>query len=178
GILMLEELEHAKARNAKIYGEIIGYGASCDAHHITAPREDGSGAAKAMSHALSDAELNPETIDYINAHGTSTSLNDKGETMAVKSVFGTHCKNLLISSTKSMTGHLLGGSGAVEAVFTIKALQEGFVPATINYQVKDSECDLNVVPNVGLEKEIHCALSNSFGFGGHNASIVLKKWED
>ena len=151
GILMLEELEHAKARGAKIYAEVVGYGASCDAHHITAPLEDGSGAVKSMENALKDGALKVSDVDYINAHGTSTALNDKGETAAVKALFGACAKELMISSTKSMTGHLLGGSGAVEAVITVKALQDGFVPATLNYQVPDPECDLNVVPNEGVK---------------------------
>ncbi|NZA36921.1 beta-ketoacyl-ACP synthase II [Eubacterium callanderi] len=178
GILMLEELEHAKARGAKIYAEVVGYGTSCDAHHITAPLEDGSGAVKSMKNALKDGGLAVSDVDYINAHGTSTALNDKGETAAVKTLFGDHAKELMISSTKSMTGHLLGGSGAVEAVITVKALQDGFVPATLNYQVPDPECDLNVVPNEGVKKDIHCAISNSFGFGGHNATLAFAKWED
>ena len=178
GILMLEELEHAKARGAKIYAEVVGYGTSCDAHHITAPLEDGSGAVKSMKNALKDGELAVSDVDYINAHGTSTALNDKGETAAVKALFGDHAKELMISSTKSMTGHLLGGSGAVEAVITVNALQDGFVPATLNYQVPDPECDLNVVPNEGVKKDIHCAISNSFGFGGHNATLAFAKWED
>jgi len=178
GILMLEELEHAKARGAKIYAEVVGYGTSCDAHHITAPFEDGSGAVKSMKNALKDGGLAVCDVDYINAHGTSTALNDKGETAAVKALFGDHAKALMISSTKSMTGHLLGGSGAVEAVITVKALQDGFVPATLNYQVPDPECDLNVVPNEGVKKDIHCAISNSFGFGGHNATLAFAKWED
>ena len=178
GILMLEELEHAKARDAKIYAEVVGYGTSCDAHHITAPLEDGSGAVKSMKNALKDGELAVSDVDYINAHGTSTALNDKGETAAVKALFGDHAKELMISSTKSRTGHLLGGSGAVEAVITVKALQDGFVPATLNYQVPDPECDLNVVPNEGVKKDIHCAISNSFGFGGHNATLAFTKWED
>ncbi|ALU15135.1 beta-ketoacyl-acyl-carrier-protein synthase II FabF [Eubacterium limosum] len=178
GILMLEELEHAKARGAKIYAEVVGYGASCDAHHITAPLEDGSGAVKSMENALKDGALKVSDVDYINAHGTSTALNDKGETAAVKALFGACAKELMISSTKSMTGHLLGGSGAVEAVITVKALQDGFVPATLNYQVPDPECDLNVVPNEGVKKDIRCAISNSFGFGGHNATLAFSKWED
>ncbi|MDO5432147.1 beta-ketoacyl-ACP synthase II [Eubacterium sp.] len=178
GILMLEELEHAKARDAKIYAEVVGYGASCDAHHITAPLEDGSGAVKSMENALKDGALKVSDVDYINAHGTSTALNDKGETAAVKALFGACAKELMISSTKSMTGHLLGGSGAVEAVITVKALQDGFVPATLNYQVPDPECDLNVVPNEGVKKDIRCAISNSFGFGGHNATLAFSKWED
>lgn len=178
GILILEELEHAKARNAKIYGEIVGYGSSCDAHHITAPLDDGSGGAKAMVQALQDACIKAEDIDYINAHGTSTKLNDKTETMAVKAAFKDHAYKLAISSTKSNTGHLLGASGAVEAIISIKSLQEGFIPATINYQESDPDCDLDIVANQGRHQDIHYAMSNSLGFGGHNASLVFKKWED
>ena len=177
GILVLEELQHALSRGAKIYAEFVGYGATCDAYHMTAPRPDGSGGAKAMAVALSDAGIAPEEVDYINAHGTSTHLNDAGETAAVKAVFGDHAHALAISSTKSMTGHMLGAAGAVEAIFTALSLHDGFVPATINYQVPDPECDLDVVPNEGREKALRCALSNSLGFGGHNGSILLKKWE-
>ena len=177
GILVLEELQHALSRGAKIYAEFVGYGATCDAYHMTAPRPDGSGGAKAMAMALSDAGIAPEEVDYINAHGTSTHLNDAGETAAVKAVFGDHACALAISSTKSMTGHMLGAAGAVEAIFTALSLHDGFVPATINYQVPDPECDLDVVPNEGREKALRCALSNSLGFGGHNGSILLKKWE-
>ena len=177
GILVLEELQHALSRGAKIYAEFVGYGATCDAYHMTAPRPDGSGGAKAMAMALSDAGVAPEEVDYINAHGTSTHLNDAGETAAVKAVFGDHARALAISSTKSMTGHMLGAAGAVEAIFTALSLHDGFVPATINYQVPDPECDLDVVPNEGREKALRCVLSNSLGFGGHNGSILLKKWE-
>ena len=177
GSLVLEELQHALSRGAKIYAEFVGYGATCDAYHMTAPRPDGSGGAKAMAVALSDAGIAPEEVDYINAHGTSTHLNDAGETAAVKAVFGDHAHALAISSTKSMTGHMLGAAGAVEAIFTALSLHDGFVPATINYQVPDPECDLDVVPNEGREKALRCALSNSLGFGGHNGSILLKKWE-
>ena len=177
GILVLEELQHALSRGARIYAEFVGYGATCDAYHMTAPRPDGSGGAKAMAMALSDAGIAPEEVDYINAHGTSTHLNDAGETAAVKAVFGDHAHALAISSTKSMTGHMLGAAGAVEAIFTALSLHDGFVPATINYQVPDPECDLDVVPNEGREKALRCALSNSLGFGGHNGSILLKKWE-
>lgn len=177
-VMILEELEHARARGAKIYGEITGYGASCDAHHITAPLEDGRGAAKSMENALKDAGEVKEHVDYINAHGTGTPLNDKGETIAVKAVFGDLADNLLVSSTKSMTGHMLGASGAIEAFICIMALKEGFVPATINYKVPDPECDLNIVPNTGIQKDIHLAMSNSLGFGGHNATLVMKKWEE
>ena len=176
-VLLLEELEHAKARGAKIYAEVVGYGATCDAYHMTAPLPDGSGGAKAMAMALRDADARPEDVDYINAHGTSTHLNDAGETAAVKAVFGPHAAKLAVSSTKSMTGHMLGAAGAVEAMFCAFALHDGFIPATINYQVPDPECDLDVVPNVGREAPLRYALSNSLGFGGHNGSILLKKWE-
>lgn len=176
-IVILEELETALARNAKIYGEIVGYGTTCDANHITAPLEDGSMGALAMTLAIKDAKLLPENVDYVNAHGTSTPLNDKTETLAVKRAFGDHAQKLMMSSTKSMTGHMLGASGAVEAIISIKALQEGFVPATINLVNQDPLCDLDVVANVGRKKDIMYAMSNSLGFGGHNASIVLKKWE-
>lgn len=177
-VLILEELEHAKARGAKIYGEFLGYGASCDAFHITLPLEDGSGARKAMAAALKDGDVATESIDYINAHGTSTGPNDKMETSAVKDLFGDHARELYMSSTKSMTGHLLGASGAVEALITIKALQEGFVPPTVNYQVPDPDCDLNIVPNEGIKQGLTYGMSNSFGFGGHDTSILFKKWED
>ena len=177
-ILVLEELEHAKKRGANIIAEVVGYGATCDAYHITAPAPDGSGGAKAMAMALEDGDVSAEEVDYVNAHGTSTHLNDAGETAAVKTVFGQHAYKLMMSSTKSMTGHMLGAAGAVEAMFTALALKEGFVPATINYQVPDEACDLDIVPNEGREAEIRYAVSNSLGFGGHNASLVLKKWED
>lgn len=176
-VLVLEELEHALARGAKIYGEVVGYGANCDAHHITAPLEDGSGAAKCMQLAMKDGNVAPEQIQYINAHGTSTPLNDKGETRAVKAAFGDHAKKLMMSSTKSMTGHLLGASGAVEAIVTTLAVQNDFAPATINYQVPDEECDLDIVPNEGRNVEIEYAMSNSLGFGGHNATIIIKKYK-
>ena len=178
GILLLEELEHAKARGAKIYAELVGYGATCDAYHMTAPRPDGSGAAKAMSMAIADAGAAPEEVGYINAHGTSTPLNDAGETAAVKAVFGDHAYKLAMSSTKSMTGHMLGAAGAVEAIFTALSLRDGFLPATIHYSVPDPACDLDVVPNEGRSADIRYALSNSLGFGGHNGSILLKKWEE
>ena len=177
GILVLEELEHAQKRGAKIYAEVVGYGATCDAYHITAPRPDGSGGAKAMAMALSDGGVEPTDVDYINAHGTSTHLNDAGETAAVKTVFGEHAYKLAISSTKSMTGHMLGAAGAVEAIFTALSLHDGFIPATINYRERDEECDLDVVPGVGRQADIHYAVSNSLGFGGHNGSLLLKKWE-
>ena len=177
GILLLEELEHAQARNAKIYAEVVGYGATCDAYHMTAPRPDGSGGVKAMTIALADGGAAPEDVDYINAHGTSTHLNDAGETAAVKTVFGQHAYELAISSTKSMTGHMLGAAGAVEAIFTALSLWDGYIPATIHYQVPDEECDLDVVPNEGRKADLRYALSNSLGFGGHNGTILFKKWE-
>ncbi|WP_293009439.1 MULTISPECIES: beta-ketoacyl-ACP synthase II [unclassified Oscillibacter] len=177
-ILLLEELDHALARGAKIYAEFVGYGSTCDAYHMTAPLPGGEGGAKAMALALSDAGARPEDVDYINAHGTSTPLNDAGETSAIKTVFGEHAKKLAVSSTKSMTGHMLGAAGAAEALFSALALKEGYLPATINYQVSDPACDLDVVPNVGRNAELRYALSNSLGFGGHNGSILLKKWED
>ena len=176
-ILVLEELEHARARGAQILGEITGYGATCDAYHITAPAPGGEGGAKAMSLALEDAGVAPEEVGYINAHGTSTPMNDSCETQAIKTAFGEHAYHLAVSSTKSMTGHMLGAAGAVEAVFTAQALLDGFLPATIGYQEPDPECDLDVVPNVGRSADIKYAMSNSLGFGGHNASILLKKWE-
>ena len=175
-VLILEEEEHAKKRGAKIYGEVVGYGANCDANHITAPLEDGSMAAKCLTLALNDANVKPEDIDYINAHGTSTHLNDSGETKAIKLAFSEHAKKLMVSSTKSMTGHLLGAAGAVEAGFSVLALKDGFVPATIGYENFDEECDLDIVPNVGRNKDIKYAVSNSLGFGGHNACLVFKKY--
>ena len=177
GMLVLEEYEHAKARGAKIYAEVAGYGANCDAHHITAPAPGGAGGAACMAQALADAGMEPEAIGYINAHGTSTSMNDACETAAIHTTFGDHAAKLAVSSTKSMTGHLLGAAGAVETIFTTMALVEGFLPATIGYQVPDPACDLDVVPNQGRKADIKAALSNSLGFGGHNACIVLKKWE-
>ena len=177
-ILLLEELEHAKARGANVIAEVMGYGATCDAYHITAPAPEGRGGAKAMAQALADGGVSPGQVDYINAHGTSTHLNDAGETAAVKTVFGDHARQLMMSSTKSMTGHMLGAAGAVECAFTALALQEGFVPATIHYEKPDPECDLDVVPNEGRQVCLNYAMSNSLGFGGHNASIVLKKWEE
>ena len=177
GILVLEEYDHAIKRGAKIYAEIVGYGANCDAYHITAPDPEGNGGAKCMSLAIEDAGLKPEDIDYINAHGTSTPLNDAGETLAIKKAFDEHAYKLVVSSTKSMTGHLLGGAGAVEAIFSAMAIKDGFVPATINYREKDPACDLDIVPNEGRNIAIRTALSNSLGFGGHNASIILRKAE-
>lgn len=176
GILILESLEHAQARGATILCELTGYGTTDDAHHISAPAENGAGAAMSMKHALEDAGLPGNAIGYINAHGTSTPLNDKSETAAIKTVFGGQAYNIPISSTKSMTGHLLGASGAVEAVFSIMALREGVIPATINYQTPDPECDLDYVPNQPRKVQIEHAMSNSFGFGGHNATLVFTKF--
>jgi 3-oxoacyl-[acyl-carrier-protein] synthase II len=175
GILILEEYEHAKKRNAKIYGEIVGYGTSCDAHHITAPLDDGSGGAKAMSLALEDASIRKDQIDYINAHGTSTPLNDKSETKAVKKAFERYATTIPISSTKSNTGHLLGASGAIEASICVQALQHDTIPATIHYQEKDPECDLDIVANTNRKAKLEYVMSNSLGFGGHNASLIFKK---
>ncbi|MCR5545438.1 MAG: beta-ketoacyl-ACP synthase II [Lachnospiraceae bacterium] len=175
GILVLEEYEHAKARGAHIYAEIVGYGSNCDAYHITSPSPDGKGGAACMKLAIEDAEIKKVDISYINAHGTSTSLNDKFETAAIKSVFGDKAKDLYVSSTKSMTGHLLGGAGGVEAVFTVKALEDNFVPPTVGLQETDEDMDLNYVPGKGIETELSYALSNSLGFGGHNACLIFKK---
>lgn len=175
GILILEEYEHAVKRGAKIYCEVVGYGASCDANHITAPLEDGSMAAVCMDLAIKDAGVKPEDVNYINAHGTSTHFNDKGETMAIKRVFGEDTK-VMVSSTKAMTGHLLGASGAVEGIISALSVQNDYVPATINYKVADEECDLDIVPNEGRNVTVNYALSNSLGFGGHNASVLFKKF--
>lgn len=177
GILILESLEHAKKRNAKIYAEVAGYGATCDAYHMTAPAPDGESAARAMEEALRDAEIDCSKMSYINAHGTSTHYNDSSETMAIKRVFGDKAKEIPVSSTKSMTGHLLGAAGAIEAVVCVKALQDSFVPATIGYKMPDPECDLDYVPNEGRHQELQYAMSNSLGFGGHNAVLVFKKAE-
>lgn len=176
-VLLLEELEHARRRGAKIYAEMMGYGATCDAYHMTAPRPDGSGGAKAMALALADGGVRPEEVGYINAHGTSTHLNDAIETAAVKAVFGDHARQLAVSSTKSMTGHMLGAAGAVEAMFTALVLRDAFLPATIHYRTPDEECDLDIVPNQGRAAAVEYALSNSLGFGGHNGSVLLKRWE-
>ena len=175
GILILEELEHARRRNAKIYAEMAGYGASADAYHITAPDPEGTGMALAMESALQDAVLKPEEIDYINAHGTSTRWNDLVETKAIKKVFGVKAKEIPVSSTKSMTGHMLGASGAVELAFCCLALRDNIVPPTINYETPDPDCDLDYVPNQSRSLPLRSALSNSFGFGGHNAVLVVKK---
>ncbi|VYT83580.1 beta-ketoacyl-ACP synthase II [Clostridium tertium] len=174
--LILEDLDSALERGAKIYGEVVGYGTTCDAYHITSPTLDGNGAYRAMRDAINDAKLNASDINYVNAHGTSTEINDKVETLAIKQVFGESTKDVYVSSTKSMTGHLLGAAGAVEAIISIKALEDGFVPATINYVNKDEECDLNLVVNEGVKKEIDYTMSNSLGFGGHNGSVIFKKW--
>jgi 3-oxoacyl-[acyl-carrier-protein] synthase II len=173
GILVFEELEHAKARGAKIYAEVLGYGASADAGHITQPDEHGTGAARAMTQALRDADLAPDAIDYINAHGTSTPLGDAAETAAVKSVFGEHARKVSISSTKSQLGHLLGASGGVELLITCLAIRDSMVPPTINYETPDPACDLDYTPNQARERAVRGAMSNSFGFGGHNGSIVI-----
>ncbi len=178
GIIILEELEHAKARGAHIYGEVVGYGATADAYHITSPAPGGEGAARSMMMAVKDGGLNVEDITYINVHGTSTPYNDKFETMAIKSVFGDHAKELLISSTKSMTGHMLGAAGGIEAIACLLALSEGHVHGTMNIQNQDPELDLNVLPNKGVDTEVNAVLSNSLGFGGHNATICMKKYVD
>lgn len=176
GILFLEELEHAKARGAKIYGEMVGYGMTCDAYHMTAPVPGGQGAAKAIELALKDANLSKENVDYINAHGTSTSANDSNETKAIKKALGDRAKEIVVSSTKSMTGHLLGGSGGIEAVATVMAIANDQVPPTINLVNPDSECDLDYVSNSSREHQVNVALSNSFGFGGHNVTLAFKKY--
>jgi len=177
GILVLEELEHAKKRGAKIYAEIVGYGATCDAFHVTAPAENGEGGARAMQLALNDAKITADKIDYINAHGTSTPLNDKNETAAIKTVFGKHAKNLKVNSTKSMTGHTLGAAAGIEAIACCKSLETGKIHPTTNYENPDPECDLDYVPNKAIEHKVDYALSNSLGFGGHNGVIIFKKCE-
>lgn len=175
GIIVLEELEHAKKRGAKIYAELIGYGATSDAYHITSPSPDGEGAARAMTRAIEDANIKPEEIDYINAHGTATHLNDMYETMAIKKALGEASKKVLVSSTKGNIGHLLGAAGSVEAVFCVKAIQDQIVPPTINYKEKDEDCDLDIVPNEVRKTNVNIVMSNSLGFGGHNGSIIMKK---
>jgi 3-oxoacyl-[acyl-carrier-protein] synthase II len=177
GILILESLEHAQQRDARIYAEIVGYGASSDAFHITAPDEDGAGAIQSMEAALRDAGLRPDEIDYINAHGTSTPLNDRTETLAIHSVFGEHARQIPVSSTKSMIGHLMGAAGAVEAIACVKSLETGWIHPTINYETPDPNCNLDYVPNKARETQPQTALSNSFGFGGHNATIILRRWK-
>lgn len=176
GTLVLEDLDHALARGAKIYGEVVGCGMTGDAFHLTAPAPGGEGAVRSMKMAIEDAGIKPEDVDYINAHGTSTELNDKNETNAIKTVFGDHAYRLSISSTKSMTGHLLGAAGAIEAIASLLAIKHSIIPPTIHYDEPDPECDLNYTPNKAVEKEITYALSNTFGFGGHNATILLKKY--
>ncbi len=176
-ILVLESEEHAQARGAKIYAEVVGYGSTNDAYHISAPAKNGRGAADCMRIALKNADLDITDIDYINAHGTSTPLNDKSETAAIKTVFGEHAYNVPVSSTKSMTGHLMGASGALEGMFCSLAIQNGIIPPTINYEVPDPECDLDYVPNEARKKDLKYVMSNSFGFGGHNATIILAKYQ-
>lgn len=175
GMLVLEEYEHAKARGAKIYAEICGYGLSSDAYHIAAPPEDGAGGVRAMKMALKDGQLSPEDVNYVNAHGTSTPLNDKCETLGLKTVFGSHAKKLAVSSTKSMTGHMLGAAGGIEAVFTALSVSENIAPPTINHNQPSPECDLDYVPNEARKMDINVAITNSFGFGGTNAVIAMKK---
>ena len=175
GILVLENLDHAKKRNAKLIGEIIGYGATADAYHITSPNPQGTGAEKAILNAISDAGINKNNIEYINAHGTSTYYNDKVETKVIKNIFKQRAKDLYVTSTKSMTGHLLGATGGIEAIATILSMNNNYIPPTINYSTPDSDCDLNYVPNKGISKKINYALSNNFGFGGHNSCILFKK---
>ena len=175
-MLILEELEHAKKRGAKIYAEVIGFGSTTDAYHITSPCPDGEGGAKAMMRAIEDSKINKEDVDYINAHGTSTHLNDSTETMAIKTAFGEASKKLMVSSTKGNVGHLLGAAGSLEALICVKAIENQLVPPTINYKVKDEECDLDVVPNEPRKANLNIVMSNSLGFGGHNASVVIKKY--
>lgn len=177
GIVVLESLEHAQKRGAKIYAEVVGYGTTCDAYHITSPSPEGEGATKSMELSMEEAGISKEEISYINAHGTSTPYNDKFETVAIKKVFGEYAYKIPVSSTKGMTGHLLGAAGGLEAVICAKALEEGYIPPTIGYKVKDEECDLDYVPNVGREAELKYVLSNSLGFGGHNATLIFKRWE-
>ena len=178
GVLLLEELEHAKKRGAKIYAEVVGYGATSDAYHITSPAPDGEGGARAMENAMKDAGIKPEEVTYINAHGTATHLNDKFETMAVKKAFGEASKKVMVSSTKGHTGHLLGAAGGIEAIACIKAIETGMVPPTIGYKVPDEECDLDIIPNVARKVDVKYAMSNNLGFGGHNGSILFKKYEE
>lgn len=178
GVVVLEELEHAKKRNAKIYAEIVGYGATCDAYHITSPAEDGSGAAKAMQLAMNDGGIKPEDVDYINAHGTSTHHNDLYETRAIKLAFGNNAEQLIVNSTKSMTGHLLGAAGAVEFIVCVKSIEEGFIHQTMGLETPDDECDLNYAIGSPVRKIVKCALSNSLGFGGHNATLAVKAYQE
>ncbi len=176
GILIFEELEHAKARGAKIYAEVVGFGASGDAYHITAPAPEGEGAVRAMQMALDMAGITPDKVDYVNAHGTSTDLNDKNESIAIKKVFGPHAYKMAVSSTKSMTGHLLGAAGAIELIACCLALEHSLIPPTMNFENPDEFCDLNYIPNKAVNREIEYAMSNSFGFGGHNAVLLLRRW--
>ena len=178
GILVLEEARHAEARGARIYGEVLGYASTGDAYHITSPAPGGEGAARAMAQALADAGLKPEDVDYINAHGTSTQLNDKSETAAIKRVFGESAYKIPVSSTKSMTGHLLGAAGGVEAIASLLALHHGILPPTINLEEPDPECDLDYVPNQSRPSQVDVCMSNSFGFGGHNAVIAISSYDD
>ena len=177
GVVVLESVEHAEARGAKVLAELAGYGASSDAHHVTQPHPEGEGAARAMNWAIEDAGLKPEDVDYVNAHGTSTPLNDKFETIALKRTYGDHAYNLKISSTKSMTGHLLGAAGGIEAAFSVLTVSEGVIPPTINIDDPDPECDLDYVPNKAEKQEVNVAMSNSLGFGGHNSSIIFKSFK-
>jgi len=176
GLVILEELEHAQQRGAKIHAELIGYGATADAYHITAPAPGGEGAMRAMKRAVNDGAVEPEDVDYINAHGTSTPFNDKNESQAIKTLFGEHAYKLNVSSTKSMTGHLLGAAGGIEAIAAVMAIKENMIPPTINYETPDPECDLNYTPNNAVEKSVSVALSNTFGFGGHNAVLLFREW--
>ena len=176
GLVILEELEHAQQRGAKIHAELIGYGATADAYHITAPAPGGEGAMRAMKRAVNDGAVEPEDVDYINAHGTSTPFNDKNESQAIKTLFGEHAYKLNVSSTKSMTGHLLGAAGGIEAIAAVMAIKENVIPPTINYETPDPECDLNYTPNSAVEKSVSVALSNTFGFGGHNAVLLFREW--
>ena len=178
GIIVLETEEHAKSRGATILGELAGYGSTNDAFHVTQPSEGGAGAVKAMQLAMEDAGAEPEEVDYINAHGTSTPFNDKNETVAIKTVFGDHARKLKISSTKSMTGHLLGASGGIEAIAALKAIEKQIIPPTINYMTPDPDCDLDYVPNIAEETQVNSVLSNTFGFGGHNAVVFMRKWQN
>ncbi|PCJ13438.1 MAG: beta-ketoacyl-[acyl-carrier-protein] synthase II [Candidatus Neomarinimicrobiota bacterium] len=178
GLLVLEELEHAHNRGAKIHAELIGYGATADAYHITAPAPGGEGAMRAMKRAVKDGGVEPEDVDYINAHGTSTPFNDKNESLAIKTLFGEHAYKLNVSSTKSMTGHLLGAAGGIEAIAAIMAIKKNVIPPTINYDTPDPECDLNYTPNSAVDKSVSIAMSNTFGFGGHNAVLLFKEWSN
>lgn len=177
GILVLEEYEHAKARKAKIYAEVVGYGSTSDGYHITAPTPDGNGGARAMLRAMEEAGITPKDVSYINAHGTSTEANDSAETLAIKKVMGEYAYKIPVSSTKSMIGHLLGAAGAVEAIVCVKSIENSFIPATIGYKVPDEECDLDYVPNVGRKQTVSYAMSNSLGFGGHNATLIFRSME-